>query len=66
MLYSGRETHQIAAAQQEKNERLRNAFGLSEYEEGTAFDPEKRKLAAERKRRADELNTARKMQEVKR
>lgn len=29
--FSVRETHQIAAAQQEKNARLREAFGISEH-----------------------------------
>uniref|UniRef100_A0AAR5Q6B8 CWF21 domain-containing protein n=2 Tax=Dendroctonus ponderosae TaxID=77166 RepID=A0AAR5Q6B8_DENPD len=47
---SVRETHQVAEAQQEKNARLREAFGISEYfVEGSSFDPErqaKEKLAA--------------------
>ncbi|XP_055708289.1 serine/arginine repetitive matrix protein 2 isoform X4 [Phlebotomus papatasi] len=38
-----RETHQIAAAQQEKNAKLREAFGISEYfMEGTSLDPERK------------------------
>lgn len=41
--FSVRETHQIAEAQQEKNARLREAFGISEYfVEGTSFDPERK------------------------
>lgn len=43
------ETHQVAEAQQEKNARLREAFGISEYfVDGSSFDPdrqEKEKLA---------------------
>ncbi|XP_063701650.1 serine/arginine repetitive matrix protein 2 isoform X2 [Culicoides brevitarsis] len=38
-----RETHQIAQAQQEKNARLREAFGISEYfVEGSSFDAERK------------------------
>lgn len=34
------ETHQVAEAQQEKNARLRKAFGISEYfVDGSSFDP---------------------------
>lgn len=41
--FSVRETHQIAQAQQEKNARLREAFGISEYfVEGTSFDTERK------------------------
>lgn len=41
--FSVRETHQIAQAQQEKNARLREAFGISEYfVEGTSFDAERK------------------------
>jgi serine/arginine repetitive matrix protein 2 len=41
--YSLRETHQIAQAQQEKNAKLREAFGISEYfVEGTSFDPDRK------------------------
>ncbi|KAJ6641892.1 Serine/arginine repetitive matrix protein 2 [Pseudolycoriella hygida] len=40
---SVRETHQIAEAQQEKNAKLREAFGISEYfVEGSSFDPERK------------------------
>uniref|UniRef100_A0A336LTJ6 CSON004355 protein n=1 Tax=Culicoides sonorensis TaxID=179676 RepID=A0A336LTJ6_CULSO len=40
---SVRETHQIAQAQQEKNAKLREAFGISEYFiEGTSFDSERK------------------------
>lgn len=42
-LSSLRETHQIAQAQQEKNARLREAFGISEYfVEGSSFDAERK------------------------
>jgi serine/arginine repetitive matrix protein 2 len=38
-----RETHQIAEAQQEKNAKLREAFGISEYfVEGSSLDPNRR------------------------
>lgn len=38
-----RDTHHIAEAQVEKNARLREAFGISEYfVEGTSFDPERK------------------------
>jgi len=38
-----RETHQIAEAQQEKNAKLREAFGISEYfVEGSSLDPQRR------------------------
>lgn len=38
-----KETHEIAQAQQEKNARLREAFGISNYfVEGTSFDPERK------------------------
>lgn len=41
--YSVRETHQIAEAQQEKNAKLREAFGISEYfVEGSSFDPDRK------------------------
>jgi serine/arginine repetitive matrix protein 2 len=41
--FSVRETHQIAQAQQEKNAKLREAFGISEYfVEGTSFDPDRK------------------------
>lgn len=41
--FSVRETHQIAEAQQEKNAKLREAFGISEYfVEGTSFDPDRK------------------------
>ena len=45
------ETHEIAEAQKEKNSRLREAFGISNYfVEGSSFDPErleKEKVAKE-------------------
>ena len=40
--YSARETHQIAEANQEKNQRLKDAFGLGDYVEGSAFDPDRK------------------------
>lgn len=41
--FSVRETHQIAEAQQEKNAKLREAFGISEYfVEGSSFDPDRK------------------------
>lgn len=41
--FSLRETHEIAQAQQQKNARLREAFGISDYfVEGTSFDPERK------------------------
>lgn len=43
LIYSLRETHEIAQAQQQKNARLREAFGISDYfVEGTSFDPERK------------------------
>ncbi|XP_058053958.1 serine/arginine repetitive matrix protein 2 isoform X2 [Anopheles bellator] len=40
---SVRETHHIAQAQQEKNAKLRDAFGISEYfVEGTSFDQDRK------------------------
>lgn len=41
-IHRARDTHQIAEAQQEKNARLREAFGISNYfVEGSSFDPER-------------------------
>jgi len=37
-----KETHQVAEAQQEKNARLKEAFGLGDYVEGSAFDPDRK------------------------
>lgn len=38
-----RDTHQIANAQQEKNAKLREAFGISDYfVEGSSFDPDRK------------------------
>lgn len=40
--FSVSETHQVAEAQQEKNARLREAFGISEYfVDGSSFDPDR-------------------------
>ena len=42
-LFSSKETHQVAEANQEKNSKLRDAFGLSEfYVDGSAFDPNRK------------------------
>lgn len=41
--YRVRDTHQIAEAQQEKNAKLREAFGISDYfVEGSSFDPDRK------------------------
>lgn len=41
--YAVRETHQVAAAKQEKNAMLRSAFGISEYfVEGSSFDSDRK------------------------
>jgi serine/arginine repetitive matrix protein 2 len=43
LYYRLRETHEIAQAQQQKNAKLREAFGISDYfVEGTSFDPERK------------------------
>lgn len=43
IFYRVRDTHQIAEAQQEKNAKLREAFGISEYfVEGTSFDGDRK------------------------
>lgn len=40
--YRVKETHEIAEAQLRKNEKLREAFGISEhFVEGSSFDPER-------------------------
>lgn len=40
--YSVTETHQVAEAQLEKNAKLREAFGISEYfVDGSSFDPDR-------------------------
>lgn len=42
MCFSVRETHQIAEAQQQKNAKLREAFGISEFfVEGSSLDPQR-------------------------
>ncbi|XP_046761990.1 serine/arginine repetitive matrix protein 2 [Gallus gallus] len=44
------ETHQLAEAAEQKNERLRAAFGISDtYVDGSAFDPARRKEATPQK-----------------
>ena len=43
MYFRARETHQLAEANQEKNLKLREAFGLSEhYVDGSSFDPDRK------------------------
>ncbi|KAI8782950.1 serine/arginine repetitive matrix protein 2 isoform X6 [Biomphalaria glabrata] len=37
-----KETHQLAEANQEKNARLKEAFGLTDYVDGSAFDPDRK------------------------
>jgi len=40
---SAKETHQIAEASQARNDKLRAAFGLSEfYKDGTSLDPQRK------------------------
>lgn len=52
-IYSVRETHEVAEAQQEKNAKLREAFGISEYfVEGSSLDPERHTREAEAKEAA--------------
>lgn len=42
-MFSLRDTHQIAQAQQQKNAKLREAFGISEYfVEGSSFDADRK------------------------
>ncbi|GFN99420.1 serine/arginine repetitive matrix protein 2 [Plakobranchus ocellatus] len=41
-VYAARATHQLAEANQEKNDRLKEAFGLNDYVEGSAFDPDRK------------------------
>lgn len=40
--FRAKETHQLAEANQEKNARLKEAFGLTDYVEGSAFDPDRK------------------------
>lgn len=50
-----RETHQIAEAQQEKNAKLREAFGISEYfVEGSSLDPQRHVKEAQAKSAAEQ------------
>ncbi|XP_055862772.1 serine/arginine repetitive matrix protein 2-like isoform X3 [Biomphalaria glabrata] len=41
-IYLAKETHQLAEANQEKNARLKEAFGLTDYVDGSAFDPDRK------------------------
>ncbi|GCC42415.1 hypothetical protein chiPu_0026036, partial [Chiloscyllium punctatum] len=44
------ETHQLAEANERKNERLRAAFGISDsYVDGSSFDPKRRAQEAAEK-----------------
>jgi serine/arginine repetitive matrix protein 2 len=53
--FSVRETHQIAEAQQEKNAKLREAFGISEYfVEGSSLDPQRHVKEAQAKSAAEQ------------
>lgn len=53
---SVRETHQIAEAQQEKNAKLREAFGISEFfVEGSSLDPERHAREAEARAAASKV-----------
>lgn len=63
-----RETHQVAAAQKEKNDKLRAAFGISEYfVEGTSFDSDRKAKEELAKSTAlqDELNAQREQEAEK-
>ena len=41
--FRAKETHQIAEANQEKNKRLKEAFGISEYYvDGSSLDPNRK------------------------
>jgi serine/arginine repetitive matrix protein 2 len=42
LCFRAKETHQLAEANQEKNQRLREAFGLNDYVDGSAFDPNRK------------------------
>ena len=49
-IYSAKETHQIAEANQEKNKRLKEAFGISDYYvDGSSFDPNRKAKEEEAK-----------------
>ncbi|XP_014235965.1 pre-mRNA-splicing factor CWC21-like [Trichogramma pretiosum] len=48
------ETHHLAEANQLKNSKLREAFGISEYfQDGTSFDPERREREAQLKKEVE-------------
>lgn len=53
MCFRAKETHQLAEANEEKNARLKAAFGLSDsYVDGSSFDPDRK--AKEQAARAKE------------
>lgn len=59
LFHSVRETHQIAEAQQEKNAKLREAFGISEYfVEGSSLDPQRKAKEAAAKAAAEDNTRA--------
>mgnify|MGYP001794210727 CR=1 FL=1 len=50
---STKDTHQLAEANQQKNDKLREAFGLSEfYVDGSSFDPNRKHKELEAKAKA--------------
>lgn len=56
MIFSVRETHQVAEAQQEKNAKLRKAFGISEFFiEGSSLDRERHAREAEARAAATQI-----------
>ncbi|XP_071050246.1 SRRM2 protein homolog rsr-2 isoform X5 [Onthophagus taurus] len=63
------ETHQVAEAQQEKNARLREAFGISEYfVDGSSFDPDrqaKEQLAKQEKEKERALEREKEKEQEK-
>ena len=55
-VYRAKDSHQIAEANQAKNDQLRQAFGISDsFVEGSSFDPDRKaKEAAARKAKEEE------------
>ena len=52
-IFRAKETHQIAEANQEKNKKLKEAFGISDYYvDGSSFDPNRKAKEAEAKAKA--------------
>lgn len=51
--FRAKETHQIAEANQEKNKKLKEAFGISDfYVDGSSFDPNRKAKEEEAKAKA--------------